>query len=53
MVTYAKAEKIQPDAEDEVKKMQETLVELNSKAEDNMDAAKIVRNKLKSFLAAQ
>ena len=42
-------------ADDEalVKKMKEDIILLNTKAEDNLDAAKLARNKLKSFLAAQ
>jgi hypothetical protein len=53
LLACIKAEKVAQDDEAEVNKLKNDILQLNQKAEDNMDAAKLVRNKLRSFLAAQ
>ena len=52
MLASAQFDQLQSDAaEDVCKTMQASLRVLNTKAEDNIDAAKIVKGKLSSFLA--
>lgn len=52
MVAAAKFDQLQSDAADDAcNEMKAFLKALNTKAEDNIDAAKIVRSKLSSFLA--
>ena len=53
VAAVAKAELIPADApEDEINTFHQELAVLNAKAEDNVDAGKLVRNKLKAFLTS-
>ena len=50
----AKFDKMEVDADPKaIKKFRDEVHELNERAEHHMDAAKLVRNKLKSFLSSQ
>ena len=53
LLACAKVYKVAPDDEPSVNNLKMMVTELNQKAEDHMDAAKLVRNKLRSFLASQ
>jgi hypothetical protein len=53
LLARAKFEKIQPDDLATIEKFKDDILHLNQKAEDHMDAAKLVKNKLRNFLAAQ
>ena len=53
LVAIAKVEKVAPDADDVIKDLKDKLVHINEEADDTLDAAKLVRNKLRSFLASQ
>jgi len=52
LLACALVEKVAQDDEEEVKKKKVKVIQLNQTAEDHLDAAKLVRNKLRSFLAA-
>ena len=49
----AKFEKLQSDDIAAIKSFKVDAADLNEKAENHVDAAKLVKNKLKSFLASQ
>ncbi len=49
----AKVDKVSADQVDDVKALKLLVQSINEKAEHNMDAAKMVRIKLNSFLASK
>ena len=49
----AKVDKVQADQLEDVKAMKDDVQSLNDKAEHSLDAAKLVRIKLNSFLASK
>lgn len=50
LLSLAKFEKLQTDDVAAIKSFKVDAVDLNEKAENHVDAAKLVKNKLKSFL---
>ena len=54
LLAGAKFDKFEVDADPKaIKKFRDEVQALNERAEHHMDAAKLVRNKLKSFLSSQ
>jgi hypothetical protein len=53
LVMVAKVDKVQADQLEEVKTMKVDVQALNDKAEHSLDAAKLVRVKVNSFLASK
>jgi len=51
LLGVAKAERVSVDDTSAIEAMLPEVDKLNKSAEDSLDAAKLVRNKLKSFLA--
>ena len=49
----AKYDKLEADDLQLIPKLKSEIMDLNQKAEDHMDACKLVRNKLKNFLQSQ
>lgn len=52
-VTVAKVDRVSADQLDDVTTMQQEVHSMNEKAECSLDAAKLVKNKLTSFLASK
>ncbi len=53
LLACAKGEKMAADDLPQISKFKVEVMDLNLKAEDHMDAAKLARNKLRNFLQAQ
>lgn len=52
-MVVAKVDKVNADQMDDVKALKTEVLDINEKAEHNMDAAKLVRIKINSFLASK